>query len=103
WLELTFRRYRQPYLKHLQFLPGDFITAVGVFSEAPPHVETVFLVSLTVAGCFGLAGLCAGPGGGARLGGVGRSLLVFSLLQVGLMGMTRPVFDRYLIVLLPAT
>ena len=102
WLELTCRTYLQPYLKHLQFLPGDFITAVDVFSQAPPLVEKVSLVGLTIAGCFGLAGLFAGPGGGARVGGAGRSLLVFSLLQFGLMGMTRPVYDRYLIVLLPA-
>jgi hypothetical protein len=102
WLELTYRTYRQPYLKHLQFLPGDFITAVAVLSEAPPLVEKASLVALTVAGCFGLAGLFAGPGGGARVGGAGRSLLVASLLQVGLMGLTRPVYDRYLIVLLPA-
>jgi 4-amino-4-deoxy-L-arabinose transferase-like glycosyltransferase len=102
WLELTYRTYLQPYLKHLQFLPGDFITAVDVFSQAPPLVEKVSLVGLTVAGCFGLAGLFAGPGGGARVGGAGRSLLVFSLLQLGLMGMTRPVYDRYFIVLLPA-
>jgi hypothetical protein len=101
WLELAARWYRQPYLKHLKFLSGDIASAVDFLANAPPVVDRPMLVALTVAGCLSLAGLIAGPGGGARLGGAGRSLVVFSLLQVGLMGLTRPVFDRYLIVLLP--
>jgi hypothetical protein len=105
WLDRMFAWYHQPPLNHLQPPAGNVVTSRGVYTyllgEAPVTLWEWLRPALTVVGCVGLAGVAAGPGGVSRLGSAGRGLLVFSLLQVGLLCLTQPVYDRYVLVVLP--
>ena len=103
WIYFNNLWYRQPYLAHIQPLAGDIIRATGIYFHGSwsPWADPVIRVSLTVIGCFGLAGMIAGTGGSARIGPAGWAILLFTGIHLLLMSMTRPVYDRYTIVLLP--
>jgi hypothetical protein len=103
WIYFNNRWYRQPYMAHIQPLLGDSIRSSGLYFHQSwaPWLPKATRISLTVIGCFGLAGLVAGPGGSPRLGAAGRGILAFTAVNLILMSMTRPVFDRYMIYLLP--
>ena len=103
WIYFNNLWYHQPYWEHIQPLPGDVIRATGVYFHKSwtPWIGIVTRISLTVIGCFGLAGLIAGPGRQAQIGKIGWTLLAFTAVHLLLMSMTQPVYERYMIVLLP--
>jgi hypothetical protein len=74
-----------------EFAGGDFPVVIG------PSARLL----LTLAGCVGLAALLARADVGTRFGATGRLLAAFSLLHGGVMLLICPLFDRYLIALLP--
>jgi hypothetical protein len=103
WLDRTYIWHNQPYINHLQPPVGNALRATGVYVHQhwPSGLGDATRWVLTVLGVFGLAGVVAGPGGGARLGGAGRAIVGFSVLQAGLLFLISPVYDRYVLVLLP--
>lgn len=84
---------------------SNLLTPFGAFQFVYPGDRPVVLgdktrLALTLAGCVGGAGLLVCLAGRLRQGILGSPLLLFSLFQVPLV-LLAPLFDRYLLFLVP--
>jgi hypothetical protein len=114
WLDRNQAWNDEPFLRPLHPPNGNVVKFEGVYAgnivgDPPPVLGLGPLIISLIAGCLALSAIAAGPNGEwgeARpvrtpLGGAGRCLVVFSLAHLALLTLIWPVFDRYILVLLP--